>query len=146
MIVMKILAFIIHIFVQLHKRHGKNLGSNPWRTAIKMIKYRGALTNVASLQDSKKGPMDIEKPDRDDTLIERRGLDLRVKISSQLAESLVEKTMSILGKNINIMDHQGMIIASGDRKRINSFHEGAVHVIQQREIIEISCDESQHLM
>lgn len=40
-------------------------------------------------------------------------------------QKIVDKLMNILGKNINIMDTKGMIIASGDKNRIGTIHEGA---------------------
>jgi len=71
---------------------------------------------------------------------------LSFNISLELAEKLVDKTMEILGKNINIMDNRGMIIASGDKKRINSFHEGATCVINQRKVMEIGQEEIHHFV
>lgn len=54
-----------------------------------------------------------------------------MKITHQLAQDIVDKTMSILGKNINIMDEKGVIIGSGDKSRLNQFHEGAAKVIKE---------------
>ncbi|MFW6389609.1 MAG: CdaR family transcriptional regulator, partial [Halanaerobiales bacterium] len=53
-----------------------------------------------------------------------------MKITSQLAQKIVENTMNVLGKNVNIMDNNGIIIGSGNRKRINDYHEGAAKVIR----------------
>ncbi|OCL26587.1 hypothetical protein U472_11415 [Orenia metallireducens] len=58
-----------------------------------------------------------------------------MRLNSELARKIVEKTMSVLGKNINIMDHNGIIIASGDQKRIDTFHEIAAKVIEEGTII-----------
>ena len=48
-----------------------------------------------------------------------------MKITHKLAQNIVEKTMGILEKNINIMDEKGVIIGSGDKSRLNQYHEGA---------------------
>lgn len=46
-------------------------------------------------------------------------------LSHEDYQKIVNRLMNILGKNINIMDTKGVIIASGDSTRIGSFHEGA---------------------
>lgn len=55
-------------------------------------------------------------------------------------QNIVNKLINILGKNINIMDAMGVIIASGDNSRINTFHEGAKHAADLNK--EIIVDES----
>ncbi|MBA7650596.1 Carbohydrate diacid regulator [subsurface metagenome] len=60
-----------------------------------------------------------------------------MKITHKLAQDIVDKTMSILGKNINIMNENGVIIGSGDKSRLNQFHEGAAQVIKEGEKLEI---------
>ncbi len=50
-------------------------------------------------------------------------------LTRELAGTIVNKLMSVLGKNINLMDGHGYIIASGDPSRVGTFHEGAVRVI-----------------
>jgi len=54
-----------------------------------------------------------------------------MRITHKLAQNIVDKTMSILGKNINIMNENGVIIGSGDKSRLNQFHEGAAQVIKE---------------
>ena len=54
-----------------------------------------------------------------------------MKITHKLAQDIVDKTMSILEKNINIMDEKGVIIGSGDKSRLNQYHEGAAQVIKE---------------
>lgn len=46
-----------------------------------------------------------------------------------LAQTLTKRIMKSLGYNINIMNEKGIIIASGDQKRIGDFHEVAYNVI-----------------
>lgn len=58
---------------------------------------------------------------------------LRMKLDRDLAQKIVKNTMSVLGKNINIMNHKGIIIGSGDRSRLNTFHEIANKVIENQQ-------------
>ncbi|WOV84259.1 sugar diacid recognition domain-containing protein [Sporosarcina jeotgali] len=49
-------------------------------------------------------------------------------LTKRLAEDIVEQTMFRLARNLNVMDTNGMILASGERERVNRIHEGAAHV------------------
>lgn len=51
-------------------------------------------------------------------------------LTKKIAGEIVEQTMIRLNRNVNIMDHQGTIIASGDRNRIDHLHEGALEVLR----------------
>ena len=66
-------------------------------------------------------------------------------LNKQLAQEIVDRTMEIIGKNINIMDNQGVIIGSGDSERIDDIHEGAVIVIKQGTGFEITEEEAKKL-
>jgi carbohydrate diacid regulator len=54
---------------------------------------------------------------------------IKLDLNPELAQKIVKKTMNVLGKNINIMNHDGIIIASGNTKRLNTYHEIAVRVL-----------------
>ena len=69
-----------------------------------------------------------------------------MKITHKLAQNIVNKTMNILKKNINIMDEKGVIIGSGDKSRLNQFHEGAAQVIKEGEKLEIYSKDINHLV
>ncbi len=56
-----------------------------------------------------------------------------MKLNKDLAGKIVKNTMNVLGKNINIMNHDGIIIGSGDSSRINTYHEIAARVIEKAE-------------
>lgn len=56
-----------------------------------------------------------------------------MKITHQLAQQIVDRTIGIIGKNINIMDENGYIIGTGDKRRLNKYHEGAALVIKSKE-------------
>lgn len=66
-------------------------------------------------------------------------------LNKQLAQEIVDRTMSILGRNINVMDNRGVIIGSGDKNRIDDFHEGAVMVVDKGQGYAISDDEAEKL-
>lgn len=60
----------------------------------------------------------------------------------EIAQQIVDATMEVINNRvINIMDRDGLIIASGDKKRINTYHKGAANVVTSGQIIEIYPDE-----
>ncbi|WP_301107374.1 sugar diacid recognition domain-containing protein [Sporosarcina sp.] len=66
-------------------------------------------------------------------------------LNSLLANDITERTMKIINRNINVMNDKGMIISSGDKKRIQTIHEGAVTVIDRQEDFEISEQDAERL-
>lgn len=58
-------------------------------------------------------------------------------ISKDIASQIVKQSMEIVDVNINIMDENGIIIASGDKNRINTIHEGALLAIKRKEFVSI---------
>lgn len=60
----------------------------------------------------------------------------------EIAQKIVDATMEVIdNRNVNIMDRDGMIIASGEKNRINTYHKGADDVIKSGKIIEIYPEE-----
>ncbi|MDN4606191.1 CdaR family transcriptional regulator [Sporosarcina highlanderae] len=59
-------------------------------------------------------------------------------ITKKLAEEIVEQTMVRLKWNLNVMDTNGMILASGEKERIDRIHEGAAHVVKTRQTLWIT--------
>lgn len=59
-------------------------------------------------------------------------------LDSTIAKKIVSRTMKIIGHNINVMNGQGVILGSGDPKRIGSTHEGALLAIAQNRNVELS--------
>ena len=55
-----------------------------------------------------------------------------------LAQSIVNRTMQIIEVNVNVMDAQGMIIASGDAARIGQVHHGALQVLREGRSMEVT--------
>ncbi|MBR8661855.1 helix-turn-helix domain-containing protein [Bacillus paralicheniformis] len=62
-------------------------------------------------------------------------------LSKELAEEIVDRTMSIIRHNINMMDENGVIIASGDRSRIGDEHAGAKDALAAERVISITPEE-----
>lgn len=62
-----------------------------------------------------------------------------------LAQEIVDRTMKIINRNINVMNEKGVIIGSGDPTRIDSIHEGAVRVIETQSGFEISESDTKQL-
>ena len=63
-------------------------------------------------------------------------------ISQEIAQTIVNHLMSIIKRNVNIMDCDGIIIASGEKNRINTFHQGGNFAATQQTVIEISPNET----
>ncbi|MDR6553953.1 sugar diacid recognition domain-containing protein [Paenibacillus qinlingensis] len=61
-------------------------------------------------------------------------------LTRDLAQEIVEETMRRLDRNINIMDENGSIIASGDAVRLDTYHEAAAEVIRTGQTLVISPD------
>ena len=60
----------------------------------------------------------------------------------EIAQKIVDSTMEVIdNRNINIMDRDGIIIASGEKTRLNTYHKGADDVIKSGKIIEIYPEE-----
>lgn len=70
------------------------------------------------------------------------GMEQGLRLSRHSAQSIVEEVGAIVGQNINLMDRQGMVIASTDRERVGSLHEGAGRMIEEH-LPELYIDEEQ---
>jgi carbohydrate diacid regulator len=58
-------------------------------------------------------------------------------LTSELAQQIVDNIMPIVRQNVNIMDHAGTIIASGQKHRLHTFHKGARDVIDSGAVLAI---------
>jgi len=58
-------------------------------------------------------------------------------LDKELAQEIVNRTMTIINWNINVMNEKGVIIASGDEARVDTIHEGALKVIETQVGFEI---------
>lgn len=66
-------------------------------------------------------------------------------LTTELAQEMVERTMRILQKNINVMNADGVIIGSGERNRIGQKHDGARLVLTSGDSVEIDQETSLRL-
>ncbi|WHH58059.1 sugar diacid recognition domain-containing protein [Petroclostridium sp. X23] len=56
----------------------------------------------------------------------------------EIAQKIVDATMETIdSRNVNIMDCNGFIIASGEKSRINTYHKGADDVIKSGNVVDI---------
>ncbi|MGG1575367.1 CdaR family transcriptional regulator [Fictibacillus sp. NRS-1165] len=53
-------------------------------------------------------------------------------ITSELAQPIIGKIAKVAGRNINIMDADGVIVASSDPERIHQVHQGAIEVMEMK--------------
>ncbi|HEY8804403.1 MAG TPA: sugar diacid recognition domain-containing protein [Clostridium sp.] len=60
-----------------------------------------------------------------------------MKLSKDIAQKIVSEMMNVIPYNINVMDENGVIIGSGDVKRIGNVHEGAIKAINNILINEV---------
>lgn len=57
---------------------------------------------------------------------------MAMHISKTSAKNIVNEISKLVKQNINLMNEQGIIIASCDKERIGQFHEGAYKVITEK--------------
>ncbi|PJG83735.1 sugar diacid recognition domain-containing protein [Caviibacterium pharyngocola] len=60
-----------------------------------------------------------------------------MELNKQTAQKIVKRAMNIIKNSVNVMDKNGIIIASGDTSRLNQKHIGAVLAIRDNRVIEI---------
>lgn len=63
-----------------------------------------------------------------------------MKISASLAQKIVDDLRLVLNYKVNFMDTDGLIIASSDAARLNTFHGGAALVLKQKKPLYIRYD------
>ncbi len=59
-------------------------------------------------------------------------------LTKKLAEDIVHQTMLRLRRNINVISPTGVILASGDKMRVENIHEGARYVAKSKETLIIN--------
>lgn len=69
-----------------------------------------------------------------------------MELKPELAQSIVDKMMQKIPYNINMMNQNGYIIASGDKNRINTLHVGALAAIKQKKTLTMSSAHGNHGM
>lgn len=66
-------------------------------------------------------------------------------LDHHLAQQIVDRTMAIIGNNINVINQAGTIIASGDKTRIGQLHDGALLALKRNDSVEVTTDAIQSL-
>lgn len=66
-------------------------------------------------------------------------------LTAELADRIVERTMAVIGRNVNVMDDHGVILATGDPRRQRQQHEGALVAAQRDRVVAIDRDEARLL-
>lgn len=56
-----------------------------------------------------------------------------MELTYELAQPIVSQIKNNLNYNLNIMNHEGVIVASSDSARITSIHKGALDVVRTRQ-------------
>ena len=64
---------------------------------------------------------------------------------TKTAQTIVEKIMSAIKINVNIMNENALIIASGNKARLGEFHAGAQRVIETGKEDEVSLEQSKRM-
>ncbi|KYK79927.1 sugar diacid utilization regulator [Aggregatibacter actinomycetemcomitans serotype e str. SA2876] len=60
-----------------------------------------------------------------------------MQLDKIIAQNIVKRAMNIIGCSVNVMDHHGIIIASGNPARLNQLHTGAVLALRQNRMVEV---------
>ncbi|MCW9733532.1 helix-turn-helix domain-containing protein [Avibacterium sp. 20-15] len=60
-----------------------------------------------------------------------------MELDQQVAQKIVKRAMHIIPNSVNVMDKNGIIIASGDTSRLNQKHIGAVIAIRENRVVEV---------
>ncbi|HEI8867447.1 TPA: helix-turn-helix domain-containing protein [Serratia odorifera] len=66
-------------------------------------------------------------------------------LEESTARQIVQRAMGIINHSVNVMDHNGVIIASGDPTRLFQRHEGAVLALTENRVVEIDIATAAHL-
>ncbi|CAI0714800.1 Sugar diacid regulator [Serratia liquefaciens] len=66
-------------------------------------------------------------------------------LAESTARQIVQRAMSIISHSVNVMDSNGVIIASGNPARLFQRHEGAVLALTENRVVEIDAVTAVHL-
>ncbi|RJG10793.1 sugar diacid recognition domain-containing protein, partial [Massilia cavernae] len=66
-------------------------------------------------------------------------------LDTGLAQEIVTRTMRIIPFNINVMDANGSILASGDHARVGELHAGALLALAKKQTVEIDAASARKL-
>lgn len=66
-------------------------------------------------------------------------------LTAEVAQRIVDRTMAVIGRNVNVMDDRGLILATGDPGRRRQQHEGALVAAQSDRVVVIDAAEARLL-
>ncbi|MFP7324488.1 sugar diacid recognition domain-containing protein [Serratia marcescens] len=66
-------------------------------------------------------------------------------LAEATARQIVQRAMGIISHSVNVMDSNGVIIASGNPQRLFQRHEGAVLALVENRVVEIDRATAEHL-
>ncbi|MDR2291051.1 MAG: helix-turn-helix domain-containing protein [Serratia marcescens] len=66
-------------------------------------------------------------------------------LAEATARQIVQRAMGIISHSVNVMDSNGVIIASGNPQRLFQRHEGAVLALAEKRVVEIDRATAEHL-
>ncbi|MBH2868960.1 helix-turn-helix domain-containing protein [Serratia marcescens] len=66
-------------------------------------------------------------------------------LAEATARQIVQRAMGIISHSVNVMDSNGVIIASGNPQRLFQRHEGAVLALAENRVVEIDRATAEHL-
>lgn len=66
-------------------------------------------------------------------------------LAEATARQIVQRAMGIISHSVNVMDSNGVIIASGNPQRLFQHHEGAVLALAENRVVEIDRATAEHL-
>ncbi|MGO2437915.1 MAG: sugar diacid recognition domain-containing protein [Serratia proteamaculans] len=66
-------------------------------------------------------------------------------LAESTARQIVQRAMGIINHSVNVMDSNGVIIASGNPSRLFQRHEGAVLALTENRVVEIDAVTAAHL-
>lgn len=69
-----------------------------------------------------------------------------MKLTQDIAFPIIHKLVGTMDYNINIMDEQGVIVASSDAERLDRIHEGAIQVLQSKKPLIINEEDTTHFL
>ncbi|WP_181407563.1 sugar diacid recognition domain-containing protein [Nocardioides sambongensis] len=66
-------------------------------------------------------------------------------LTADVAQRIVERTSTVIGRNVNVMSERGVILASSDPDRLRHQHEGALVAAQGDRVVAIEAAEAHPL-
>jgi carbohydrate diacid regulator len=66
-------------------------------------------------------------------------------LTDEVAQRIVDRTMAVIGRNVNVMDARGLILASGDPARRRERHEGALLAVERDRPVVLDASEARLL-